>query len=67
MHKDDAEEAYKFSVANQFLFGVAGVRYFLRALERSSHNISEVAKASEDIDHAGETKHIKNPTPQPLS
>ncbi|KAI5398555.1 hypothetical protein KIW84_064074 [Lathyrus oleraceus] len=65
MHKDDAEAAYTFSVANQSLFGVAGVRYFLRALERSSHNISEVAKASEDIDHA--TKHIKDPAPQPLS
>ncbi|CAI8603469.1 unnamed protein product [Vicia faba] len=67
MQKDDAEEAYKFSVANQSLFGIAGVRYFLRALERSSHNIPEVAKASEDIDHASETKHIKDPAPQHLS
>lgn len=67
MHKDNAEAAYKFSVANQSLFGIAGVRYFLRELELSSHNISEVAKASEDIDHAIETKHIKDPAQQPLS
>ncbi|CAK8572464.1 unnamed protein product [Lathyrus sativus] len=63
MHKDNAEAAYEFSVANQSLFGVAGVRYFLRELERTSHNISEVAKSSED----DETKHIKDPAPQPLS
>ncbi|RHN80789.1 hypothetical protein MtrunA17_Chr1g0192051 [Medicago truncatula] len=65
--KIDAQAAHTFAVANQSLFGNADVRYFLKELELSSPNISEVAKASEDIG-ANETQPIKDPAvvQQPL-
>ena len=69
--KIDAQAAHKFALANQSLFGNAGVRYFLKELDLFSPNISEVAKASEDIS-SNKTQHIKDPAvvqqplPQPM-
>ena len=69
--KIDAQAARKFAVANHSLFGNAGVRYFLKELELSSPNISEVAEASEDISankaqHINDPAVVQQPLPQPM-
>lgn len=61
LHKADAHAAYKFSVANQSLFGSTGVRCFLRESGDSAPEASEATKVRGD-DGANETPRLKDPT-----
>ncbi|RDX97551.1 DNA mismatch repair protein Msh6, partial [Mucuna pruriens] len=60
LHKADAQAAYKYSVANQSLFGSVGVRCFLREFGDSAPEVSEAAKARGD-DGGNETPRVKDP------
>ncbi|XP_061348477.1 PWWP domain-containing protein 1 [Gastrolobium bilobum] len=60
LHKADAQAAYKYSVANQSLFGSMGVRCFLRESGDSAPEFPEAAKARGD-DDANETPRVKDP------
>lgn len=60
LHKADALAAYKYSVANQSLFGSGGVRCFLRESEDSAPEVSEAAKVRGD-DGTNETPRVKDP------
>ncbi|MED6153147.1 hypothetical protein PIB30_098790, partial [Stylosanthes scabra] len=61
LHKADAQAAYKYSVANQSLFGNVGVRCFLREFGDSGTEVSEAAKARTD-DGADEIPRVKDPS-----
>ncbi|XP_015968599.1 PWWP domain-containing protein 1 [Arachis duranensis] len=61
LHKADAQAAYKYSVANQSLFGNVGVRCFLREYGDSAPEVSEAAKARAD-DGADEIPRVKDPS-----
>nr|KYP71212.1 hypothetical protein KK1_010461 [Cajanus cajan] len=60
LHKADAQAAYKYSLANQSLFGSVGVRCSLREFGDSAPEVSEVAKAKAD-DGANEMPRVKDP------